>query len=207
MILIAESPRRISQFEAYVQAERDMDINEIRRLHEVIEQRRKEIRQADSKNLSDARCLGEKLFAKQKQKKRDGEWTKWVEANLNFTTRHAGNYIRIYREWDRLQQSETPVSGLRAALAYLRKTKAPGKKGSSEATASGSRASRPKQKRRKEGSDPPAFSLKFEGSHREHIESAMTQAREYTRDLPDDESRVIAGLLALVELRSRHASH
>lgn len=57
------------------------------------------------------------LLTEQKQVLRHGEFTPWLEANIPFTDRTARNYMRLYRERDKLK-TET-VSGLKTAYALL----------------------------------------------------------------------------------------
>lgn len=57
------------------------------------------------------------LLSEQKQLLKHGEFTPWLEANIPFTDRTARNYMRLYRERDRIK-TET-VSDLKGAYAFL----------------------------------------------------------------------------------------
>lgn len=57
------------------------------------------------------------LLSEQKQTLKHGEFTPWIEANIPFTDRTARNYMRIYRERDRLKTEM--VSDLKGAYALL----------------------------------------------------------------------------------------
>ena len=70
-------------------------IQEINELHNEIEGYLK-------KSLEKAIRLGE-LLIEQKANVKHGEWLTWIDANLSFTDRTARNYMRLYRERDRLK--------------------------------------------------------------------------------------------------------
>lgn len=57
------------------------------------------------------------LLAEQKKNLKHGQFGTWIEANLPFTDRTARNYMRVYREKDRLK-TET-VSDLKSAYRLL----------------------------------------------------------------------------------------
>ena len=67
-------------------------------------------------SLRKAIKVGE-LLAEQKQSLDHGEFTPWIKDNLPFTDRTAQNYMRLYRERDRLK-TET-VSDLKSAYKLL----------------------------------------------------------------------------------------
>jgi len=95
---------------------KDLQVNrakEITRLHGEIIDRLKT-------SLKKAIRIG-KLLTEQKSALKHGEFLPWVAANLPFTDRTARNYMRLYRERDRLK-SET-VSDLNSAIKLLKKPK------------------------------------------------------------------------------------
>jgi len=57
------------------------------------------------------------LLTEQKASLKHGEFTGWIKDNLTFTERTARNYMRLYREKDRLK-TET-VSDLKSAYALI----------------------------------------------------------------------------------------
>ncbi len=82
---------------------------EIVRLHsEVVDHLRQ--------SLEKAIRIGQ-LLSEQKQVLKHGEFIPWLEANIPFTDRTARNYMRLYRERDRIK-TET-VSDLKGAYALL----------------------------------------------------------------------------------------
>ena len=84
-------------------------IEEIRKLHD-------EILGSFRRSLVKAIRIGE-LLTKQQENLRHGEFAGWVKDNLSFTDRTARNYMRLYRERDRLK-TET-ISDLRTAYDLL----------------------------------------------------------------------------------------
>lgn len=57
------------------------------------------------------------LLTEQKDTLKHGEFTPWLEANIPFTDRTARNYMRLYRERDRIKTES--VSDLTGAYALL----------------------------------------------------------------------------------------
>ncbi len=57
------------------------------------------------------------LLSEQKEFLKHGEFTPWLESNIPFTDRTARNYMRLYRERDRIK-TET-ISDLKGAYALL----------------------------------------------------------------------------------------
>lgn len=68
-------------------------------------------------SLEKAQLIG-RLLTEQKKKLKHGEFGNWIESNLPFTNRTARNYMRLYRERDRLK-TET-VSDLKSAYRLLK---------------------------------------------------------------------------------------
>ncbi len=202
--LTPEASKRLARIlEEYDQSRRDADISEIRRLHAGISQRKEEMQKADADNLSDAKVLGERLFKKKKEVGH-GNFEDWVDANLNFKHRQASNYIRIYSEWDRLQEIGNAVTGLRAALALLREDKKAKTKGNGVSSASPSNLPQ-KPKSRKTASSPPW--PQFTDEQLEKQKALRTKVLELYGELPSAEDIYLAGLQALVEKGSQHAPH
>ena len=90
-------------------------IQEITRLHEGIVSSLK-------RSLIDGIKIGE-LLTEQKRTLKHGDFTPWVKDNLPFTDRTARNYMRLFRERDRLK-TET-VSDLTGAYNMLAEPKHP----------------------------------------------------------------------------------
>jgi hypothetical protein len=84
-------------------------IQEIVRLHSEVAAHLKQ-------SLDKAVRIGQ-LLTEQKQALGHGEFIPWLKANVPFTDRTARNYMRLYRERERLK-TET-VSGLKGAYALL----------------------------------------------------------------------------------------
>jgi hypothetical protein len=73
-------------------------------------------------SLHNAIRIGE-LLSEQKASLKHGKFTPWIKGNLPFTDRTARNYMRVYRERDRLK-TET-VSDLKSAYRLLEMRKSP----------------------------------------------------------------------------------
>lgn len=67
-------------------------------------------------SLEKAIRIGE-LLTEQKGNLKHGGWLAWIDANLSFTDRTARNYMRLYKERDRLK-TET-VSDLKSAYLLI----------------------------------------------------------------------------------------
>lgn len=67
-------------------------------------------------SLDKAICIGG-LLAEQKANIAHGEFTGWIETNLPFSTRTARNYMRLYRQRDKLKTER--ISDLDAAYHFL----------------------------------------------------------------------------------------
>jgi hypothetical protein len=85
------------------------------RIQEIV-QLHKEVANHLSQSLEKAIRIGQ-LLSEQKKALEHGKFTPWIDANLPFTDRTARNYMRLYRERNRLK-TET-VSGLKKAYALL----------------------------------------------------------------------------------------
>lgn len=203
MVVAVTRPLSISQvltdaLQKYRRSESDRTVDEMRHLHAIIVTRSNEIKQADNANLLAAKLLGEKLSA-EKEKGGHGNWEDWVEDNLNFLPRQASNYMRIAREWDRLMKSETPVTGLRAALKFLRETKERHDDGSTRVD----RGGRKSRKKTRPKAGRQALRLEFDCSdetERQEIDGLIASAISHLGDPRIPVTKVLkVALRALVE--------
>jgi hypothetical protein len=71
-------------------------------------------------SLEHARTAGQ-LLLEAKEKLAHGQWLPWLEANVQASVRSCQAYMRVAREWDRLQAKSATVAHLsyREALAAL----------------------------------------------------------------------------------------
>ncbi len=76
------------------------------------------------KSLDHARKAGELLAKAQKQvmKNTAFKWGRWVEQECGIKERTASNYIRLYRNWSKIEKvADTSTLQVKAALAMLKK--------------------------------------------------------------------------------------
>jgi hypothetical protein len=87
-----------------------------------IKKEHQQVEQSVRTSLEHARRAGELLVEVKEdvEKATDIRWDRWVEKECDFTERTASNYIRIFKEWSKIEKVDTSNLTVRGALSLLK---------------------------------------------------------------------------------------
>jgi hypothetical protein len=101
-----------------------MKTTPLKQLATRIKAEHEQVVQTVRKSLDHAKKAGELLSKAQKELKKNTafKWGRWVEQECGIQERTASNYIRLYRNWSKIEKvADTSSLTVRAALAILKK--------------------------------------------------------------------------------------